>query len=306
MTTSPTPAPGRHSLAAFTEALASRLPDRWTPSSTPLTTSDARNNVHARLWDLAHASWALQTVVYDRAGLLRGPGGRELLVLPRPHPHAGQYIVAALLPEALGSAYDHEDLAPHGIAVDPDPARAASAVTDRLLPRYDRALRQLLAGIDSTADLPFTSHRTDSPVLRHAVRTLLLVAELRLADESYDVLEALAGGGEYVCDRVELDYDMAPLVEAAAVQAVLSAAGLPTGSLFDPGIPARLRRLSARSPADQYDVLRRAAESLAEPVPSPRLGAARARTRILSTSLAAAALPARPTATASRTSVPGR
>ncbi|KQV20916.1 MULTISPECIES: hypothetical protein [unclassified Kitasatospora] len=292
-------------LATFTGALAPRLPGQWTASSASLATSGARCEMDARLWDLAHASWALGEFVYDSAGLLRGPGGRELFVLPRPRPHTGQYIVAALLPEAFGSAYDHEDLAPHGIAVDPDPARAAAAISERLLPRYTQAIHQVLERINSTADLPFTSQDADSALLSNAVRTLLLVAELRVADEPSGLAEVLAGGGEYICDRFEFDYDLAPLFEAAAVQAVLAAAGVDNRSLFDPGIPHQLRRLSERSPAESCALLRRAADSLDEPPPAPRTEAARARTRLLSfTAAVTSSTPAPPITSA--TSAPRR
>ncbi|MFD0259035.1 hypothetical protein ACFVH7_12275 [Kitasatospora indigofera] len=297
----------KEALDAFAEALASRLPGQWAASSTPLTSADARSAVHARLWDLAHASWALTTVVNDRAGLLRGPGGRELFVLPRPHPHTDQYIVAALLPEALGSAYDYEDLAPDGIAVHPDPARAASAVSERLLPRYSQAIHQVLERINPSAGLPFTSQDADSAVLRAAVRTLLLLAELRLADEPSDLAEVLDGGGEYVCERLELDYDMAPLVEAAAVQAVLAAAGIDNRSLFDAGIPRQLRRLSVRPAAEQSALLRCAADALDGPPPSPRLEAARVRTRVRPlTAVAVIASSGPMTPITSVTSAPGR
>ncbi|MGW2544721.1 hypothetical protein ACWC5I_28545, partial [Kitasatospora sp. NPDC001574] len=280
-------------------------PGRWTPSTTTLTTGAARNAVHDRLWDLAHASWALETFVHESAGLLRGPGGRELLVLPRPHPHSGQYIAAALLPEVLGSAYDHAERAPHGIAVGPDPARAAAAVTGRLLPRYDQALRRLLADVDSTADLPATSQDTDPPALRGAVRALLLLAELRLDDEKADFAEALAGGADYLCGRDGFDYDMVALYEAAAVQTLLTAAGIDSRSLLDPGVPDHLRGLSALPLTDKQDLLRRAAASLDDPPPA-RADAARARTRIVSSAPTAGQVPVRPAATTTRAPAPGR
>ncbi|MFF2657350.1 hypothetical protein ACFVUH_08285 [Kitasatospora sp. NPDC058032] len=283
MTTSPTTT-AHQGLAAFTEALAARLPGRWTPSTTTLTTSAARNAVHDRLWDLAHASWALQTFVYERGGLLRGPGGRELFVLPRPHPHTGQYIAAPLLPEVLGSAYDHQALAPHGIAVGADPARAAAAVTDRLLPRYEQALRRMLEHLDPDADLPATTQDTDPPVLRGAVRSLLLLAELRVGDGTADLAETLAG----LCDHLRLDYDKAALYEAAAVQTLLAAAGIDSPSLLDPAVPDYLRRLSALPLADKRDLLRRAVASL-DDLPDTRARAARTRTWIVSSTPPAAA-----------------
>ncbi|MEU9074538.1 hypothetical protein AB0D22_07625 [Kitasatospora sp. NPDC048538] len=273
----------------------------------PLTTAKARAEVHDRLWDLAHADWALSEFVYAHAGILRGPASRELLVLPRPAPHTEQYIIAPLLPEVLGRTTDEvEELAPHGITVDPDPPRAAAAVTGRLLPRYDRAIRQVLTDTDPIADLPWPSQDSDPAVLRNAVRTLLIVAELRLDDEMTGLAEIVSGGGDYVCERLSFDYDMAPLIEAAAIQALLATAGLGTGSLLDPDTPRHLRRLSALPAAEQHALLRRAAAVLDEPPPTPRSSAARARSAAPPPAGPAQQAAAPPSAVTSRSPAPGR
>ncbi|MFF2955719.1 hypothetical protein ACFVVU_30780 [Kitasatospora sp. NPDC057965] len=211
-------------LAAFTRALAPRLPGEWTADVMDLPTAAARNALHERLWDLAHADWALGEFMYSTAGVLHGPADRELLVLPRPHPHVGQYIVAPLLPAAFGRTTDGvEHLAPHGITVQPDSVRAAAAVTGRLLPRYDQAISDALEDLDSTADSPFTSEEADTLVLRAAVRTALLASGLRLLAEPGDLIGALAGTGGFACDRLSLDHAMAPL---GAVQGLDHVAGV--------------------------------------------------------------------------------
>ncbi|MGW3228648.1 hypothetical protein [Kitasatospora sp. NPDC001095] len=264
-------------LAAFTQALAPRLPGDWAADIMDLPTTAARNALHERLWDLAHADWALGEFVYSSAGVLRGPAGRELLVLPRPFPHTGQYIVAPLLPAVFGRTTDDvEHLSPHGITVAPDPVRAAAAVTGRLLPRYDTALRGALPDFSPDTDLPWgdpwSYSDSDPAALRDSVRAVLAVTEYGLDDDTRGLAEVLPCAAEYVSG-----YDRASLVQVATAQALLFTAGLGTGSLLDPEAPRHLRSLSALPRPEQYHLLRQTAARLAEPPPAPRPSAARLR-----------------------------
>ncbi|MFJ7278275.1 hypothetical protein [Kitasatospora sp. NPDC098663] len=263
----------RDALTEFTLALAARLPGGWDADFTPLATGTERSALHDRLWDLAHADWAVAEFVYERAGILRGSASRELVVLPRPAPRTEQYIMAPLLPQVLGRATDRfEDLSPHGITVSADPVRAAASVTGRLLPRYDTAIRRALPS-------PWSPPNSDPAVLREAVHTLFSVAELRLhlGDEPTGLASVLTGGGEYVCEHLDLPDELAPLIEAAARQSLLSTSGLGTGSLLDADTSEHLRRLSALPAAEQQQLLRLAAARLHEPPAGPRSSVARIR-----------------------------
>ncbi|GJF32622.1 hypothetical protein KNE206_53220 [Kitasatospora sp. NE20-6] len=125
----------------------------WRAARADLSATDARGWMHTRLWDLAHADWVLTDLVCDEAALLHGPGGRSLMVLPRPGFPSGRFIVAALVPDAIATA-DVDHLSPHGITVDADPARAAYVVTTRLLPRYTQAIRDAVSWQHSTPNRP--------------------------------------------------------------------------------------------------------------------------------------------------------
>ncbi|MFE4514046.1 hypothetical protein ACFRMQ_07590 [Kitasatospora sp. NPDC056783] len=264
-------------MAAFTQALALRLPGEWVADVMDLPTTTARTTLHDRLWDLATADWALGEFRYTSAGVLRGPAGRELLVLPRPVPHAGQYIVAPLLPMVFGRTTDDvEHLSPHGITVSPDPARAAAAVTGRLLPRYNRAIRNALPDFSPPTELQpwgstFSPSERDPAVLRASVLDVLAVAEFSVNDTA-GLAEVLPGASEYVSG-----YARAPLVHAVTVQALLSTAGLGSVSPLDPDTPLHLRSLSALPLSEQQRLLRQTAVRLAEPPATSRSSAARVR-----------------------------
>ncbi|MFF2957018.1 hypothetical protein ACFVVU_37470, partial [Kitasatospora sp. NPDC057965] len=94
------------------------------------------------------------------------------------------------------------------------------------------------------------------------------------------------------------------LVEAAALQAILDAAGIDVRSLLDLATPRHLSDLSSRSPAAQHALLRNAAACLDEP-PSPRSAAARTRTQTFLHTPVAALTPTPPPSTF-RTTAPGR
>ncbi|GJF32621.1 hypothetical protein KNE206_53210 [Kitasatospora sp. NE20-6] len=140
------------------------------------------------------------------------------------------------------------------------------------------------------------------------MRTLLLVTEIRMSDEGGTITEALSGGGEYICERLKFEPTMAALIETAAVQAVVCAAGLGTVSLLDPTVPRLLHSLSALPLDRQLAFLRQAASSLDDDPPPARLQAALARSTLHGPAAFTPAGPAHaPTsAPAYRMSPPGR
>ncbi|MEV7122894.1 hypothetical protein [Kitasatospora griseola] len=288
-------------LLQFCQDLAARLPGTWSAGTTDIGTGTARSDLHEQLWDTAVAYAALIEVAYQHASIVKDDGLRALVVLPRPHPHTGQYVVAPLVPASLGTSYDFGDLSLHGITVGADAVRAASAVRIRLLPRYGDALRTVLSreiapstpSEAETADgaaAPETdpepayvadgrrrrSDPRDAQVLRDAVRALLLAAESRFDEELTGASDVLAGGGEYICDRDSLDADLAPIIESAALTMVLDLAGLRVRSLLDPALLGRLEQLESWPEQQQRAVFHVAAQLLV-PRPADRPGAARIR-----------------------------
>ncbi|MEU6814063.1 hypothetical protein [Streptomyces sp. NPDC046860] len=109
------------------------------------------------LWDYGPAHSALLDWELP-ISLLDGPDGQQLCVMPRPR-HARQYLVAPLEPRGFQLHQTSDVLAPNGIAVPDDPARAAAAVARRVLPRYAHALDQVRR---NAADNPETSIRAET------------------------------------------------------------------------------------------------------------------------------------------------
>lgn len=106
--------------------------------------------------------------------MLRGPAGQRLCVAERPrHPH--QFVVAPLVPRGQHIKPHHfvgvEE--PNGITVPDDPARAAAQVTRRVLPRYARALQEVLT---DAAERPEPPHRPLPPRVEQ-VLTLTLYGD---------------------------------------------------------------------------------------------------------------------------------
>lgn len=75
----------------------------------------------------------------QRDAVLTSDCGAELVVVDRPL-RRHEFLVAALAPQGINVTDAVK--APDGIVVSADPARAASAVADRLLPQYEQAVHQ--------------------------------------------------------------------------------------------------------------------------------------------------------------------
>ncbi|TQE34192.1 hypothetical protein Sipo8835_15700 [Streptomyces ipomoeae] len=84
--------------------------------------------------------------------------------------------------------------------------------------------------------------------LHTATLTLLDLLSLQLDDRPV-FSEALAGGGEHVCELSDLAPSWAPAIEADAVRLVAEAAGLPAASVFSPAMPHMIAAID-RQPLD--------------------------------------------------------
>ncbi|MFF2189681.1 hypothetical protein [Streptomyces sp. NPDC058155] len=125
-------------LSGFAAALAARLPGTWTSHYHQHATYPEQFALAHQVWDLGHVHWAVSEFVLRHDAELRGPHGQRLYIIERPLKR-GQFLVTPLQPSVEIDYFDDVD-EPNGIAVPGDPARAAAAVTRRLLPRYQHAL----------------------------------------------------------------------------------------------------------------------------------------------------------------------
>ncbi|WP_431949501.1 hypothetical protein [Actinacidiphila sp. bgisy167] len=126
-------------LAEFAGELAARLPGTWHAASHGPNAYAEDFPLGERVWDRGHVSWAFSEFTPLRNAVLTSDSGVELVVFDRPL-RRHEFLVAALEPRGSGFAATAE--APTGIVVSADPARAASRVTERLLPRYEKAVHQ--------------------------------------------------------------------------------------------------------------------------------------------------------------------
>ncbi|MFJ8532840.1 hypothetical protein [Streptomyces sp. NPDC093591] len=129
----------RADLAAFAQGLAARLPGSWTVVAHEHTAYADQFPLAQRVWDLGHVHWAFDQFVLSRDAVLTSDTGCELVVVDRPR-RKREFLIAALQPS--GSDVTDRVNAPNGIVVDADPVRAAAAVANRLLPRYEQAVRE--------------------------------------------------------------------------------------------------------------------------------------------------------------------
>jgi hypothetical protein len=86
---------------------------------------------------------AVFTYHLARGALLTAHDFTQVLVIDRPG-RPGQFFVGALTPLGIDITDREVPLTPHGIAVTSHPAKAAHAVSSRLLPAYYAAWHALL------------------------------------------------------------------------------------------------------------------------------------------------------------------
>ncbi|MDF3291885.1 hypothetical protein [Streptomyces silvisoli] len=128
----------RADLPEFATALADRLPGTWMTVAEYFTERFQQHQATERLWAAGHLDWAVREFVHDETALLIGPGDELLLVFDRPL-RRDQFLVGAVAPPGVDGNLRLTS-APDGVAVSRDPARAASTVSRRLLPRYHQAV----------------------------------------------------------------------------------------------------------------------------------------------------------------------
>ncbi|MET9556824.1 hypothetical protein [Streptomyces sp. NPDC006645] len=148
-------------LSGFATALAARLPGTWTNHYHQHTAYREQFALGNRVWDLGHVHWAVSEFVLRHDAQLNGSHGQRLYVVERPL-RTDQFLVTPLQPRIEFHHFHGVD-EPNGIAVPGDPARAAAAVTRRLLPRYQHAL----AAVRRNSTTPRTG-RT-APSTHHAL-----------------------------------------------------------------------------------------------------------------------------------------
>lgn len=170
----------RADLAAFAEGLATRLPGSWTVIPHEHAAYADQFPLAQRLWDLGHVQWAFDQFVLSRDAVLTSDTGCELVVVDRPR-RKREFLIAALQPS--GSDVADRVNAPNGIVVNADPVRAASAVANRLLPRYEQAVHE--ARIEQVA----TAVAAGEQVLAEwdAISDSLCDADHWPLDERYDL-----------------------------------------------------------------------------------------------------------------------
>ncbi|MFE0256907.1 hypothetical protein [Streptomyces sp. NPDC059010] len=201
-------------LAAFAQGLAARLPGSWTTVDREHAAYADQFPLAERIWDYGHVQWAFEHFVLSRSAVLTSDTGCELVVVDRPR-RTREFLVAALQPSD-GDVADRVK-APDGIVVDADPARAASAVTDRLLPRYERAVRE--ARIEQVAVAVAAGER----VLAEwdAISDSLCDADHWPLDERYDLRQQQRDAEMWAVFAPFLDHGPALIAHAVKTSAVL-------------------------------------------------------------------------------------
>ncbi|MFJ9667661.1 hypothetical protein ACIRPP_24115 [Streptomyces sp. NPDC101219] len=151
----------RTDLAAFAAGLSARLPGTWTSQYQRHSQYADQFPRTEQLWDTGHVDYVVSQYVLTHDAVLQGPADQRLYVTDRPrYPH--QFVVAALAPDGARIKPHHFAgvAEPNGIAVPKDPARAAARIAQRLLPRYEQALRAVLNNAEHQPQPP---HRPAPP-----------------------------------------------------------------------------------------------------------------------------------------------
>ncbi|MGW2404058.1 hypothetical protein ACWCXK_05970 [Streptomyces sp. NPDC001739] len=157
------PRTSRPDLPSFASALAQQLPGDWSSDYLSHSTYPDQCPRSGNVWDLAMVHGAISTYVLGHDAILAGPDDMRLYVIERPlHDH--QMLVAAFAPSGIEDRHLSRVAPPNGIAVHPDPVRAASQVSRRLLPRYRQAAAQARQVAAETPASPLAPQRIDNQV----------------------------------------------------------------------------------------------------------------------------------------------
>ncbi|WP_405734890.1 hypothetical protein OG607_41345 [Streptomyces sp. NBC_01537] len=130
----------RPNVHRFARRVAARLPGTWTADARPPVNPFGTD--YSEVWDSQILDWATTEFSPWKAAVLTGPHGERLLAIAHPTRHS-DFIIGALAPPGHSGRPRGDEAAPLAITVPPDPARAASLVTRRFLPRYDNATAEV-------------------------------------------------------------------------------------------------------------------------------------------------------------------
>ncbi|MEV0636284.1 hypothetical protein AB0I77_15185 [Streptomyces sp. NPDC050619] len=157
--------PQRTDLSAFASAVAQHLPGTWRSDDQTYPTFEDQYPAADRLWDCGPARSALLDYDLERGAVLTGPDDAQLSITARPR-NPRRFLVAALKPQGVKQHNFSVVADPMGISVTDDPARAASAIARRLLPRY---LHALDAVRHDACTRPEPPHRLAAPEVDQSV-----------------------------------------------------------------------------------------------------------------------------------------
>ncbi|MFE5934222.1 hypothetical protein ACFQ69_02490 [Streptomyces sp. NPDC056470] len=130
--------------------IARLLPGRWDTTVEIYAHPVWQGDLVPWLWDSGELSRAVQTSrVPYAATLTDSESGTALLLVERPS-HQLDYLVGAFAPMPLNDGYGDEH-APRDIVLPSSPGRAAQAISDRLLPAYERAVNARRAATVASA-----------------------------------------------------------------------------------------------------------------------------------------------------------
>ncbi|WP_125521647.1 hypothetical protein [Streptomyces sp. WAC 06783] len=133
----------RTDLSRFASRLAYHLPGDWHYRYRRHSAYPEQFRHGQQVWGYGPALQAIHEFVLEHEVVMGGPDGQRLYIIDRPL-RRDQFLVAPLIPAAnCGSDPFDEVAGPNGIAVPADGARAAAAVSRRLLPHYRDALSVL-------------------------------------------------------------------------------------------------------------------------------------------------------------------
>lgn len=147
-------------LSDFAVAVAARLPGLWRAEHHIYPEYRDQFAHTEQVWDLGLVDGVVSEFVLDHAATLHGPDKQRLYIIDRPM-RRHQFLVAPLEPEGYQPHHFGRVREPDGIAVPGDPARAAAALTRRLLPRYHLALAALERAAVAEPDPPHRPHAAE-------------------------------------------------------------------------------------------------------------------------------------------------
>jgi hypothetical protein len=138
--------PVRPNLHRFARQVAARLPGTWDADSRLPVGRSGRVD-YSEVWDGQNLDWATAEFSPWKATVLTGPNDERLLAIAHPR-HRTNFIIGALAPPGLNGDPRGDEDAPLAITVPADPARAASLLARRFLPRYEQAAAAVRANAE--------------------------------------------------------------------------------------------------------------------------------------------------------------